>query len=198
MRPSAVAVVAVVVAMGVAPALAAGATPLVGTGDAWHGTGDALARAGGNTSSVRNALPLAQQEGTVVGRPTLELAATDNRFGAGERVTLGVFVSNEGDIDRGGPAEYEQRVTTARNIRLEVDEDRMNRTLRRGIDVRTDQVFAGSVPEGVSGPFAFDLEISESLSPGTYRLPVEVTYDYTNFVRYGPNVQPEYGDGSRS
>lgn len=141
---------------------------------------------------------LAQQEGTVVGRPNLDLSATDNRVGAGERVTLDVFVSNDGDIDRGGPAEYEQRVTTARNVRLEIDEDRMNRTLRRGIEVRTGEVFAGSVPEGASGPYGFSLDVSESLSPGTYEIPVEMTYDYTNFVRYGPNAQPEYGDGTRT
>jgi len=141
---------------------------------------------------------LAQQEGTVVGRPNLDLSATDNRVGAGERVTLDVFVSNDGDLDRGGPAEYEQRVTTARNVRLEIDEDRMNRTLRRGVEVRTGEVFAGSVPEGASGPFGFTLDVSESLSPGTYEIPVEMTYDYTNFVRYGPSAQPEYGDGTRT
>ena len=141
---------------------------------------------------------LAQEEGTVIGRPNIELSATDNRFGAGERATLEVFAANNGDLDRGGPTQYEERVKTARNVRLEIDETRMNRTLARGIEVRTGEVFAGSVPEGVSGPFAFDVEFSESLPPGTYEIPVEVTYDYTNFVRYGLNTQPEYGDGSRT
>ncbi|WP_132058287.1 COG1361 S-layer family protein [Halorussus amylolyticus] len=141
---------------------------------------------------------LAQEEGTVVGRPNVELSATENRIGAGERVTLEVFASNNGDIDRGGPAQYEERVTTARNVRLEIDEDRMDDTLRRGIDVRSGEVLAGSVPEGASGPFAFTFDVSESLDPGTYQIPVEVTYDYTNFVRYRTNAQPEYGDGTRT
>jgi len=143
-------------------------------------------------------VPALAQEGTVVGRPNLELSAADNRVGAGERATLDVFVSNSGDIDRGGPAEYERRVTTARNVRLDVEEDRMDESLRRNVDVLTDELIAGSVPEGASGPFGITVEFSESLAPGTYQIPVEVTYDYTNFVRYGPNVQPEYGDSSRS
>ncbi|USZ68396.1 NEW3 domain-containing protein [Halorussus salilacus] len=137
-------------------------------------------------------------EGTVVGRPNIELSATENRFGPGERVTLDVFASNDGDLDRGGPSEYEQRVTTARNVRMEIDESRMDPELARGVEVRTGEVFAGTVPEGASGPFSFGLELSESLAPGTYQIPVEVTYDYTNFVRYAEGRAPEYGDGTRS
>ncbi|WP_115862705.1 COG1361 family protein [Halorussus litoreus] len=44
----------------------------------------------------------AQQEGTVVGRPNLELSATDNRFGAGEQATLDLFVSNNANFVRYG------------------------------------------------------------------------------------------------
>lgn len=141
---------------------------------------------------------LAQDEGTVVGRPNLELSATENRFGTGEQAVLDVFVSNSGDLDRGGPAEYEQRVTTARNVQLEIDESRMNEELARNVEVQTGTVFAGTVAEGVSGPFGFNLELSDSLSPGTYQIPVRVSYDYTNFVRYGPGTAPEYGDASRA
>ncbi|WP_276301107.1 CARDB domain-containing protein [Halorussus lipolyticus] len=141
---------------------------------------------------------LAQDEGTVVGRPNIELSATENRLGAGEQAVLDVFVSNSGDLDRGGPAQYEQRVTTARNVRLEIDETRMDDRLARNIEVETGTVFAGTVPEGVSGPFGFNVEISDSIAPGTYEIPVRVEYDYTNFVRYGPNAAPEYGDSTRT
>ncbi|WP_137286859.1 NEW3 domain-containing protein [Halorussus salinisoli] len=141
---------------------------------------------------------LVQEEGTVVGRPNLDLSATDNRFGAGERATLEMFVSNSGDLDRGGPSQYEERVTTARNVRLEIDESRMDEALVGNVEVETGTVFAGTVPEGVSGPFAFNVELSDSLAPGTYEVPVRVSYDYTNFVRYGPNTAPEYGDSSRT
>ncbi|MFC4450114.1 COG1361 S-layer family protein [Halorussus aquaticus] len=141
---------------------------------------------------------LAQDEGTVVGRPNIELSATENRFGGGEQAVLDVYVSNSGDLDRGGPAPYEERVTTARNVRLEIDESRMDERLARHVEVETGTVFAGTVPEGVAGPFGFSLELSDSIRPGTYEIPVEVTYDYTNLVRYGPGTAPEYGDSSRS
>lgn len=141
---------------------------------------------------------LAQEEGTVVGRPNLELSATDNRFGPGEQAVFEVFVSNNGDIDRGGPGQFEERVTTARNVRLDVQEDRLPEPLAEGLLVETGEIFAGSISEGVSGPFAFNVEIAESVPPGTYEVPVEVTYDYTNFVRYGPERAPEYGDSQRT
>ena len=140
---------------------------------------------------------VAQEEGTVVGRPNLELTAPENRLGAGEQTTLELFVSNDGDLDRGGPSEFEQRVTTARNVRMEIDRTKMSESLARALEIETGTVFAGTVPEGVSGPFAFNLEVSDSLAPGTYEIPVEVSYDYTNFVRYAPNTAPEYGDLSR-
>src|SRR6056297_2381691 len=120
------------------------------------------------------AVALAQDEGTVVGRPNIELSATDNQFGAGEQALLNVFVSNNGDLDRGGPSQFEQRVTTARNLRLEIDESRMDEDLARNVEVNTGTVFAGTVPEGASGPFGFNLEISDSIAPGTYEIPVEV------------------------
>ncbi|UPV73715.1 hypothetical protein M0R89_14355 [Halorussus limi] len=141
---------------------------------------------------------LAQEEGTVVGRPNIELSATENRFGPGEQAVVEVFVSNNGDLDRGGPPEFEERVTTARNVRLDVLDDRLPEELAGELQVDTGEVFAGSVPEGVSGPFGFNVEIPESVPPGTYRIPVEVTYDYTNFVRYGPGRAPEYGDTQRT
>lgn len=140
----------------------------------------------------------AQEEGTVVGRPNLELSASENRFGPGEQAVFEVFVSNNGDLDRGGPAEFEERVTTARNVRLSVQEDRLPDELAGELQVETGEVFAGSVPEGVSGPFGFNVEIAESVAPGTYEIPVEVSYDYTRFVEYGPNRAPEYGDTQRT
>ncbi|MFC4551870.1 MULTISPECIES: COG1361 S-layer family protein [Halorussus] len=187
----------VLVAVVTASVVAAGAGPaaFAGVGALSNATGTAETPNPAGASG--SAAALAQEEGTVVGRPNLELTAPDNQYGAGEQVALEVYISNDGDIDRGGPSEYEQRVTTARNVRLDIDEDRLNDTLARAIDINSGTVFAGSVPEGVSGPYAFNLEIGDSLSPGTYRIPVEVSYDYTNFVRYRTGGQPEYGDLSR-
>jgi len=40
--------------------------------------------------------------------------------------------------------------------------------------------------------------VGESLPPGTYRIPIEVRYDYTNWVEYSSVDAPVYGDTSRT
>jgi hypothetical protein len=137
-------------------------------------------------------------EGTVVGRPAITLSAQETELRPGERNTLSVLVGNDGDIDRGGPAEFVERVTTARNLRLSVAEDRLDDRLARAIDVRTGTVLVGSVGQGVTGPVEVELDVADSLRPGTYEIPVLVEYDYTTFVEYGPAENPTFGDGSRT
>ena len=138
------------------------------------------------------------EEGTVVGRPAITVSAQDSELRVGERNTLEVLVANDGDINRGGPAEYVDRVTTARNVRLSVAEDRLDDRLAQAIDVRTGTVLVGSLGQGVAGPYDIELDVAETLPPGEYEIPVRVTYDYTAFVEYGPGKNPTYGDSSRT
>jgi hypothetical protein len=138
-----------------------------------------------------------QVEEIVVGRPQLEVFAPDNRVSGGERVSLGVFVSNSGQITVGGPAQYEERVTTARNLRIDVLTDRFSPELADNVEVLTGTVPVGTVPEGTAGPFEIRLEVNEDIQPGTYELPVQLSYDYTRLVRYSDFDEPVYSDTSR-
>lgn len=138
-----------------------------------------------------------QQEGTVVGRPALEVVASNNSVAWGE-TGLALTVVNAGDLDRGGPADLEARVQTARNVRLSVVEDRLDPALADGLDVETGVVPAGNVPPGVSGPYRLDVTVARSLPPGTYELPVRVEYEYTALVEYGPLRDPAYVDREQS
>jgi len=138
----------------------------------------------------------AQDEGVVVGRPSLELSAPANRITTGE-TTLDVYLSNAGDLDRGGPEQFERRVRTARNVQLQVATDRLEGPLARALTVETGRVPAGIVPPGVAGPFTLSLFVADSLPPGTYDLPIEVTYEYTLMVRYSQTDAPVYVDGER-
>lgn len=142
--------------------------------------------------------PASVQEGTVVGRPVLELFAPDNRVLGGEVVDLEVFVSNSGLLTSGGPAQFEERVKTARNVRISVDTDRLPPPLAENVEVLTGQVPAGTVPEGVSGPFLLRLEVNESIPPGTYDLPLRLAYDYTTTVQYSDFDEPRFTDISRT
>ncbi|MDY6780044.1 MAG: hypothetical protein SV760_05785, partial [Halobacteria archaeon] len=123
----------------------------------------------------------------VVGGPEIKVSLTDSHFSSNERVTLRVMLSNNGDIRFGGPAQYEARVKTARNLRL-----KMRDTGK--IDVKTEEVLVGSLPEGTAGPFGFTAELGD-LKPGKYRIPIEMEYEYTRTVEYGVG-QPQYYDFS--
>ena len=122
----------------------------------------------------------AQTTDVVVGRPGLSVYAPDAVVEPGTETTVDLFVANDGQITRGGPTRYENRVTAARAASLVV------RDGGTPIDVRTGRFPLGVVPPGTSGPVPLSLVVSEGTPPGSYRLPVEVTYSYTSAVEYRP------------
>lgn len=136
-----------------------------------------------------------EQEGTVVGRPEIEIAATDNRLSPGE-TTLEVWLSNSGVVTSGGPPEFEQRVRTARNVRLEIAADELEPPLSTALSVESGPVLAGTVPPGSAGPFTFQMTVDEDVPPGTYRIPFEITYVYSRFVEYRGSVAEQSAEST--
>jgi hypothetical protein len=126
-------------------------------------------------------------EDSVYGEPDLSLSVADDTFKASETATLSIDVTNDGQIYQGGPAKYEQQVQTARNVQLKVLEGRIDAP----IDVKTGTVSTGSVPEASTVPFEFTLELGK-VEPGTYRIPVQVSYKHVRAVTYSDTQQPEY------
>jgi len=139
-------------------------------------------------SLVVAAVPVSATDRVVVGRADLSLSVPDNRVAPGETVALDVFVINDATIVRGGPQVFVDRVTTARSATLDIGEI-------PGIDVETDEIPFGLVPEGSHGPATIELTVPESAPPGTYHLPVELEYSYTTAVAYERtdlDAEPEY------
>lgn len=137
---------------------------------------------------IVSTVPVTATDRVVVGRADLSLSVPDNRVAPGETVTLDVYVVNDATIVRGGPEKFVDRVTTARSATLDIGEV-------RGLDVETDEIPFGVVPEGIHGPAAIELTVPESMPPGTYRLPVELEYTYTSVVAYDRtdlDAEPEY------
>lgn len=138
-------------------------------------------------------VPLAAAaDGQVIGRPTLSLSVPDNRVAPGETATLNVSLVNDGLLIRGGPERFVARVTTARAVTLDVADI-------PGLDVETDELAVGQIPEGVAGPVPITLTVPEGVPPGRYDLPVTVSYTYTGKVTYDaadPNDNPEFDDRS--
>lgn len=142
---------------------------------------------------VLSGIPLVTAaEGQVIGRPDISLSVPDNRVAPGEATTIRVLVVNDGVIVRGGPERFTARVTTARATTLDIGDV-------QGLDIETESVAIGQVPEGVAGPVEIDVTVPEFVPPGRYELPVTVSYTYTGTVTYdeeAPNDNPQFSDRS--
>lgn len=133
-------------------------------------------------------LPVAAAENLVTGEPEISISSPDATFEASSSQSLAVRVTNDGDIRVGGQPEFEQEVQTARNMHIEVLEDRINAP----IDVKTGGQTVSRLSSGGSVSLQYQLEIGDA-KPGTYRIPVEVSYEHTHAITYGP-----YSDTERS
>jgi hypothetical protein len=130
------------------------------------------------------AQPVAAEQ--VVGQPELTLSAQDNRIAPGERTTLSLTVTNDGRLTRGGPAALEQRLQTARGVTVTVLDDRIDAP----IDVASGSVALGSLPDGAVANAPFQLEAGESLEPGTYEIPVRLSYSYSRSADFDETRSP--------
>lgn len=125
--------------------------------------------------------------GQVIGSPELDVLASSPEFEPGTQAQLDLTLSNRGSIARGGPAQYESRVTTARGVVVEV------RSGSAPVEVNSGAVGVGNLPTGTAPVPPVDITVSEDAEPGTYRVPVEVSYAYTRGVNYDV-YGPEYND----
>lgn len=121
------------------------------------------------------------------GEPGLSVYAPENTVTPGEQTTLGLQVSNFGEVDPfrfpGEPAlvpgtvqALQGQVKTARDVRI---------TLRNGsapVTVETGTRPLGLVPDESVVPVTFRVTVDEDARPGTYRLPVEVSYEWDKRV----------------
>jgi hypothetical protein len=137
--------------------------------------------------------PVAAQVDTVqvIGEPDLRVFSPTYRFVPGQEVTFDLYVTNEGDVRKGGPAEYVERVTTARAATLRV------RPGDAPVEVTSGRIPVGDVETGTAGPFGATLIVAEDAPPGRYRLPVDVEYIYTRIVtvdEQSSDAAPRYLD----
>ncbi|MFB6108474.1 MAG: sialidase [Haloplanus sp.] len=132
----------------------------------------------------------AQVDGQVLGQPDVQLFASSAEFDAGQQADLNLVVSNDGRIDKGGEAKYEERVTTARGMVLEIRDGSVP------IEVDAGPIAVGEVPRGTTPVDPVSITVPEGTAPGTYRVPIRVSYSYTRAVLYGP-YETDYHDFKR-
>lgn len=131
---------------------------------------------------------------TVRGSPSFELSAQDNRVSPGESVNLRISVSNGGEIWNAGPQDMERRVQTARNTRFTVRQG----ALHQDIELKSGSVLHGTVPPGIAEPISFRLEFDEDIDAGRYRIPLEISYDWTRRITRSSGGSETYHEFSTS
>lgn len=116
---------------------------------------------------------------TTNARPSLNATLSHDRVSPGQETNLAVIISNGPSISAAGYSPQNiKEMTTARNVRV---------TMKAGnapIDVKTGtQVLAGQgssrLPDGGALPASFHVAIDENATPGTYTVPIHVSYVYT-------------------
>ncbi|MDW7536294.1 COG1361 S-layer family protein [Haloferax volcanii] len=129
--------------------------------------------------------------GQVYGSPDIDVFTSTSEFEPGTQSQLRLTLQNNGEIDQSGPERYESRVTTARGVTVEA------RPGDAPVEINTGTIGAGNVPMGTVDLSPIDITVSENATPGTYRIPVEVSYTYTRLVDYDPSGA-EYTDNTRT
>jgi len=114
----------------------------------------------------------------VRGSPDISASLQDDTIAAGEETTLDVVLVNSGDIDLGSSRNpsLNSEVTTARGLTVDV------RDGNAPISVTTGTRSLGSLATGAPTTASFDISVDDDAEPGTYRVPVELEYDYYNTI----------------
>ncbi|ADE02394.1 uncharacterized protein HVO_2070 [Haloferax volcanii DS2] len=143
------------------------------------------------TSMVAPVVAQTASSGQVYGSPDIDVFTSTSEFEPGTQSQLRLTLQNNGEIDQSGPERYESRVTTARGVTVEA------RPGDAPVEINTGTIGAGNVPMGTVDLSPIDITVSENATPGTYRIPVEVSYTYTRLVDYDPSGA-EYTDNTRT
>ncbi|MFC7139516.1 COG1361 S-layer family protein [Halosimplex aquaticum] len=121
----------------------------------------------------------AVDEHEVTGHPGIDVSVPDTDFQPGEQTSLSVVVLNDGNVTSGSLSnpQLEQQVTTARAVRVSVDDDH-----DAPVTVKTNERAIAQLPDGSSAPVEFRMNVDRNAEPGTYELPINVSYNYTESV----------------
>lgn len=113
----------------------------------------------------------------VEGRADLSATLPDDRVVPGEATELHVQIMNTGTVEESGSSpQTDSLVTTARGVRAEM------KSGGAPITVETGRASLGSIPDGAVAELDVAISVDDDAEPGTYRVPVEVRYQYTEEI----------------
>lgn len=129
--------------------------------------------------------------GQVIGQPALSLTSDTRQLTSGTTTDIRIAITNRGEIQRAGPEQYENRVTTARATALEIRDD------NTPFEIDAGTISAGNVPTGTLRTAPIAVTVPRSVDPGSYTIPVEYEYAFTRVVSYDSSGA-EYDDFTRT
>ena len=131
-------------------------------------TGTGVVAFGSGTASA--------QTGFSSGDVDLDVYAPEDTFTPGQTSELTLQIANDGEINDGSSAESTEMTTTARNVRVEVDEQ------NAPISVETGEQSIGSVATEQPRDVPIEIDVPEGAAEGTYEIEVELEYRHTSRV----------------
>lgn len=114
------------------------------------------------------------------GHPSLDVYTPSPTVSPGDRGPFTIQIANDGRVTEGIPP-TRGAVTTARNVRVDVDAGDTPLSIKSGASS------VGSVTENQPRDVPIELEVPSDVDPGRYELTVELEYSYTKRV-YRANV----------
>lgn len=132
-----------------------------------------------------------QSSGQVIGEPDISVSSTVEEFSPGTKSQFRLSLTNRGKIKRAGPSQYQQRVTTARGVTINIKDS------NTPFDVSTGTVAVGNVPTGTVQTGPISITVPDNIEPGSYTIPLEYEYEYTRIVSYD-STGAEYNDFTES
>jgi hypothetical protein len=113
------------------------------------------------------------------GTPNLDATISDSSLTPGTERALQVKLINDGRVIDGSNTRPSSQVTTARAVTVTVEEG------DAPIDVKTGKQAVGSVPNDAIQQLSVPISVPADAEPGTYEVPVTVSYSYTFYIDNG-------------
>lgn len=115
--------------------------------------------------------------GTAQGEPDLDVYLPQDTVIPGERAQITLQIANDGEM-KWGTAEYQQIVTSARNVRVEANAE-------GPLEVQNGEMAVGTITTNQPRDVPLTLKVPEGTEPGTYEIEVDLEYSYTNILWIG-------------
>lgn len=132
---------------------------------------------------------------TAVARPTLDASLATGSVIPGEETNLSVSLANNGSVAQGSPDDpsITERIGTVRGLNVSVGREEGG-----PLRVRTGNFGIGSLAEGEATSLSVPVSVDPDARPGRYRVPVNVSFAYTEWIAPDGNESNVRGERTPS